>query len=172
MNNEVLKAMEKSAYQFTNIVFPRIQSIVGYGELISCESMLSDKFKKVLDIESGIDYAILLNYGGIRFLATRVLKSNKRNLTVRFSRPKNKTEYQKRVDSIINNKLYPYYSVQGNVTVDDVYMFTAIIKTFDLYKHVHSNFDYYIKGLIENRDHSSSYLSIPFSDFGNKLIVI
>jgi hypothetical protein len=175
MKENVSIDMQKSSYKFINIVYPRIKHILYDGRLISCENMYSkefkDEFKTHLDIEAGVDYALLINGGGMQFISARVLKKNIEELTVRYSRPNGvKTEYEKRMDAIQNNKIFPNLTIQGNVTAEGEFMFAGIISTYNLYRHLNWNKDKYYPRW--NDDGSSSYIRIPFSDLTGLITVI
>lgn len=170
MNQRVACDMKDSTEKFLNIVYPRINHLIGYGRIIACENAFSDELRQQLDMEAGTDFVNLLNEGGIRLLATRILKSTRPNLTQRYMRNYNLTEYSKRMNAILNNKLYPNLTIQGNVSVNREFMFAVVIKTVDLYEHLYNNQNRY--NPIANQDGSSSFISIPFEDLGNKIMIV
>lgn len=99
-----------------------------------------DNALKTLDIYAGIDY-LLVSKKGIRGLASRIQAGNSyQTFTVRAEKASGaKTEFEKRVDALSEDYLYPYYTMQAYYQSDKIEY--AICRTKDLYRFILNNED-------------------------------
>lgn len=161
--------LRKSSLAFQKYVVPLIynqNALQRYGEIKICENICAEGFILDLDTKAGVD-AFHVCEDGVWGIAVRILfKDFYPNFTVRYTRPNNKTEYEKRIESMYNGSIYPYWTIQGYV-INNELIGVGIIKTVDLY-----NFIYYNKmecREIPNKDNSSTFLAIPWKVLGNNV---
>ncbi len=155
-----------SAAAFTKSIWPVIGLRMGGGQLIPVEDTTDNKdFMRTLDQFAGIDaWQVIKDQSIIRGIASRVQKIERswdgtykpyNSFTLRYRRTSGaKTEYEKRLYSITHKSsgnLFPGYTVQGYITEDTGQLISvAIVKTFDLFKHVDQGIegkdkDYFIR---------------------------
>jgi len=142
--------MRKSAYDFKNIVWPKINQWVGSGKLIPVENVTEYEMAKLLDQTSGIDAWYVENNVGIRGIASRVQwRCNAKNpkmfpyetFTVRQQKYNRiPTEFRKLTNAIENDWLYPYWFVHAYMTEPrGKLMSVSCVKTKDLIKFITNN---------------------------------
>lgn len=146
MNNATF-AIEQSGLRFEQYVFPVIKHHFGLkSEYISIESLQNDEtlskqlklMFKNLDNMSGIDGVVMNANVGMRTVGVRVQVIEKawNSFSVRFERSSGlKTEYEKRVMSIMNGYLYPMLTIQAYVNRRHELLSCGICNTLDMYSY-------------------------------------
>lgn len=133
-------AISRSSEQFKGCLESELKGVLK-GEFVIAEGVTTDNFAKQLDILAGIDIWHIDQLRGMRGVALRIQTGYKNwhTFTVRGKRDSGvKTEYQKRLEAIENNYLYPYLTVQAYVTPKTELIACAIVKTIDLIAMVSS----------------------------------
>ncbi|MFA5376470.1 MAG: hypothetical protein WC455_12060 [Dehalococcoidia bacterium] len=167
-----------SAAAFIKSIWPAISLNVGGGNLIPVEDTTDNKdFMRTLDQEAGIDaWQVIKDKGVVRGIASRVQKIERNrdgiykpfnSFTIRYRRTSgSKTEYEKRLYAITHKSsgnLFPGFTVQGYINADTGQLISAaIVKTFDLFKHIEQG--------IEGKD--KDYIIQSNGSDGNEFIVV
>lgn len=122
---------KQTIYDF-EYIRPQLQKIMG-GRIISVEG--TGELAQVLDMRCGIDY-LLVTSEGVRGIASRVQRGHCwRTFTVRAAKTNGATtEYEKRSVAILNEYIYPYWTVQAYV--NDGVAIVGFVRTYDLYKYI------------------------------------
>ena len=162
MTKETKRDLEKS-----KILFSKIQSEIERDldcQIISVEG--NGKLAEQLDMISGIDYLVKTE-NGLRGLASRMQISKCwETFTIRLSKNNiSKTEYEKRKQSIQNDFIYPYYTLQayfGENSVD-----YAICKTKGLYELI----ERYPKRTKQRSTSNANFIVVQWDDLGEDLLV-
>lgn len=171
---------KKSAYLFHNLVKPKL------GELLKSEINIIEEYEednssmfrvsKELDMYSGVD--------GWRFdkvnqrhqyIASRI--QNTKNgfrpydtFSIRASRQNSKTEYEKRIYAIENDWLYPQLTIQTYLNENESEILSlGIVYTRELFLYAKDNFELLMSKAIKNKDNSSSFITISFTELQNNL---
>ena len=125
------RAFEKLKEIWLPTIFPNY-------EITSIENN-KDKTLNRLDTQCGIDFFIE-NGEGMRGGAFRAQwGTNYRSFTIRKERhTTTRTEYEKTMDHIANDYIYPYWTIQTyfNNREENKPLGLGLIKTYDLYQHV------------------------------------
>jgi hypothetical protein len=136
VRREVADDMHNSACGFKTVVWPRVNVLLGGGELVPVESVTADQFARQLDQIAGID-AWIVQGGTYMFgLASRVQWVSRgpfNTFTVRMRRPNGvPTEYEKRKAQIATSgALYPKWTCQAFLAKADSEFLTAAIASTD-----------------------------------------
>jgi len=100
----------------------------------------SNVILKKLDTKCGIDWIIENDYHIITVASRIQFGKNWRSFTIREMRHTgSKTEFEKRMDAITKNYLYPLYTCQCYFDYDYKFLGGAIMKTKDLYNSLNNN---------------------------------
>jgi hypothetical protein len=170
----------KSANQFYSIVKPKLEELLK-SEINIIEEYEEDnssmyRVSKELDMYSGVD--------GWRFdkvnqrhqyIASRIQTIKKgfkpfNTFSIRASRQNSKTEYEKRIYAIENDWLYPQLTIQTYLDdTESEILSLGIVYTRELFLYAKNNFDYLMSRAIKNKDNSSSFITITFSELENNL---
>ena len=170
----------KSANQFHSIVKPKLEELLK-SEINIIEEYEEDnssmyRVSKELDMYSGVD--------GWRFdkvnqrhqyIASRIQIIKKgfkpfNTFSIRASRQNSKTEYEKRIYAIENDWLYPQLTIQTYLDdTESEILSLGIVYTKELFLYAKNNFDYLMSRAIKNKDNSSSFITITFSELENNL---
>lgn len=113
----VEQAIQRSATEFKEVVWPAMGPRLGGGELIPVESVTDSPVANALDMLAGVDLWYVYR-GQIFPIASRVQYGGRawNTFTIRYSRPSGvATEYHKRLESIKNGSLYPRLTIQAYV---------------------------------------------------------
>lgn len=126
----------------------------------------SKKLSSLFDQYSGVDYVLVRNYEHKMLgVAARVnfWEGNFKHVTIRYKRKSgNKTEYEKRLSSIINNdSIYPHVTLQVD-SINDKIVSGLIYKTDDLYKNMLQDIDEIAKKYMRVCKEGNQYLRLPF----------
>lgn len=131
------QSLSKTILTFEQYLREKLEVILD-ADIFSIEKYAANNITKMLDSHSGIDALVLDHHSKrIRGLASRIQFKDKRNwrtFTIRKERESGaETEYEKRKESIKNNYLYPYWTLQAyfNEDTNQVLGF-ALAKTEDL----------------------------------------
>lgn len=129
------ESLRQSSDDFARLIQPLAsEALRGKFEIV--EGVTTYEVAKALDMQAGIDLWFVRDGGGIRGLANRVQRTtrNWRTFTVRKERASgNVTEYEKRVQAIKREWLYPVLTLQGYVTPDGSALISfAIAHTKDI----------------------------------------
>lgn len=137
--------MEWANEQFKATVWPNMKHIIhdGDGDIFSVENN-DDILYENLDMKCGIDYMHINGYRmngiAVRIQLTDLFNGSYRpynTFTIRDARSSGAdTEYKKRLDQILNNDIYPRYTLQAYITNDKTnpaFLSGAIMRTKDLY---------------------------------------
>lgn len=170
----------KSANQFYSIVKPKLEELLR-SEINIIEEYEEDnssmfRVSKELDMYSGVD--------GWRFdkvnqrhqyIASRIQKTIKGfksfdTFSIRASRQNSKTEYEKRIYAIENDWLYPQLTIQTYLDESESEILSlGIVYTRELFLYAKNNFEALMSKAIKNRDNSSSFITISFTELENNL---
>jgi len=116
-----------------------INKLTGNGkDLIEIESS-ENPILKMFDKYAGVDAIQVGKDGSLRGVAVRVQYGRSWNtFTIRYRRSSGtKTEYEKRLDAIRHDKMYPQLTVQCYLSTDKQKILSAAwIKTKDLYRQI------------------------------------
>lgn len=170
----------KSAYLFYNLVKPKLEELLK-SEINIIEEYEEDnssmfRVSKELDMYSGVD--------GWRFdkvnqrhqyIASRI--QNTKNgfrpydtFSIRASRQNSKTEYEKRIYAIENDWLYPQLTIQTYLNENESEILSlGIVYTRELFLYAKDNFELLMSKAIKNKDNSSSFITISFTELQNNL---
>lgn len=113
----VLQAIQRSATQFREAVWPTVGPLLGGGQLIPVESVTDSGMANTLDMLAGVDLWHV-HQNQIFPIASRVQYGPRawNTFTIRYSRPNGSpTEYHKRLESIKSGSLYPQKTIQAYV---------------------------------------------------------
>jgi len=156
--NDSIKAIEKIKLD----ILPELIS----GEIISIEET-KNKILIMFDQYSGIDY-IRKNNTGLQGIASRVqFGNNWDTFTVRVKRHSgSKTEYEKRLEQIEKEYIYPYFTLQAyfDNRKDLNLLSICVIKTTDLYNEIKNN------KKVKTRISDNIFKYINWSDIDKSLI--
>ena len=141
MNEDVKKALKKSAQDFIDVVYPLIKKPLGDGKLIPVQDVTENEMATILDQYSGIDAWYIENSKGIRGLSSRIQyveTDEYKSFTIRKERESGaKTEYEKLTYAIQENWLYPYWFCQAYLHPTTKKPHSAgLCKTTDLIKYI------------------------------------
>jgi hypothetical protein len=192
MSNNLHENLTGSAKAFREKVWPILSEHLP-GRLVQIEELKFDKshpsynFADTLDGTSGIDAWQIVDYKGIRGIASRIQVidttrwSPFTTFTVRIGRnPDHTYEYDKKKFAIENDWLYPYWTVQGYVadTWDGELLNFALAKTVDVISRCNENqrrrngdddtwfyyvyWDDYCEYIYDYRDFDTSQTELPF----------
>lgn len=146
MRADIETSINESMTTFRDVVWPKIEHILGGGRLVAVEGATTDALRLDLDRLAGIDAWHMIDHvGTMRGIASRVQwDTNYRSFTVRAGLPSgNRTEIHKRLHAIRNQDkgyLYPHLTIQAYVTKASGRLIGAgIIKTTDLYEYIENN---------------------------------
>lgn len=99
--------LSDSAFEFDRVVWPRIKSFCGGGDMMPVESVTADGVIRQLDVLAGIDVLQIHGEHGIRGIASRVQWNDSRpgfpyrTFTIRKTRSSGaSTEYKKRAKAL------------------------------------------------------------------------
>lgn len=140
--NYVGEDMSRSAKAFHKIVYPKIRSWLGEGELVSVEAVTESDIADKLDQYAGIDNWYIVTEKGVRGLGSRVqwTTPNRKydSFTVRKERQSGtRTEYEKRKEAIEKGFIYPYWTCQAFIHKErEDLMSVALCKTLDLINYI------------------------------------
>lgn len=135
--------MQEAIYCFDNYVRPILEQNWKY-DLFRIEN-IDDKVSKSLDVYAGIDmFGIHKDFKIIRGISLRnqVGIKNYRTFTIREQKDNGSknTELAKRIQSIDNDCLYPYYAIQSYVDLkNDKLLGFGIAKTKDIIDLIKNN---------------------------------
>lgn len=139
---DIAGRLEDSARDFQRLVWPRIKSSLGGGELVPVELLTNEDMNKRFDALAGVDAWQIHTERGMRGIASRVQWGKDwSTFTIRYStKYGNRTEYQKRMDALSTPEqhwLVPYVTIQAYVTKDHLMLLSyAMIRTVDLFEEV------------------------------------
>ncbi|GAG54689.1 unnamed protein product, partial [marine sediment metagenome] len=120
---------------FKNIVWPVFSEWLGGGKIIPIETIMDSKFCELLDMTAGIDAWQIINFKGIRGIASRIQwgKTNWRSWTIRYEK---KSGYDTEFQRLTNNDktlLKATYHIQAYIDKKRGKLLgAACIKTEDL----------------------------------------
>jgi len=154
------------------------------NKFLSFINDLTSKGKQIIEIESsdnnvlqmfdkysGVDAIQITNDNQIRGIAMRVQYGNAWNtFTIRYKRTSGaKTEYEKRVDALENEKAYPHLTVQCYLSNDgETILSVGIIRTRDLYKQIQERPE--ITNFRSAGEDGNTFIWVNFKDLKNILI--
>ncbi len=116
-----------------------INSLTSSGNRIIEIESSDNNILQMFDKYSGVDAIQVTNDNQIRGIAMRVQYGNAWDtFTIRYKRSSGvKTEYEKRMDAIQNEKMYPQLTVQCYLSSDSKEVLSVgIIRTKDLYEQI------------------------------------
>lgn len=115
-----VEAIKRSSHTFQHVVWPAISDIFGGAQIIPVETVTDSEMTRMLDVYAGVDMWMVL--GDLMYpVASRVQYGPTAwdTFTVRYSLASgNRTEYQKRRESIDRGSLYPRITMQAYVHDD------------------------------------------------------
>lgn len=138
--------LKNSGSDFENVVAPVLEEWSA-GENISVESVTESKMAEKLDTIAGVDSWQVRSGDMIRGVGSRVqymdnlcFETPPDTFTVRKQRVSGvKTEFQKRLEAIRNDGLYPYWTTQAYLSSHGGELRSlGRVKTKDLIRHIHS----------------------------------
>jgi len=132
------ETMAWSNQAFVVLVWDKISTWCGGGKLVPVETNTADFLAHSLDTLAGIDAWQVIQYTGVRGIASRVQRGAKwwPTFTIRFRRASGQpTEYHKRLRALKNHDfVYPYFTVQAYITPDaHTLLACAVTTTTKLY---------------------------------------
>lgn len=142
MRCNVRTDLNDSSRAFLAVVWPKIKTACGDGDIRPVEVLDDIEIAKQLDTLAGIDVWQTKEGIGVRGIASRVQFGDKawNTFTIRLARQSGiATEYEKRLDAIKTGRfIYPYLTVQAYVTARDnpALLSCAVCKTEDLYRFI------------------------------------
>jgi hypothetical protein len=148
-----------------------INDSTNQGEKIISVENSDNKIISLFDQYSGIDAIQITKDKQIRTMAIRVQFGNAWNtFTIRFKRHTGtKTEYEKRLDAIQNEKLYPNLTLQCYLSLDFKEILSyGLIFTKDLYKQIQDKPD--IVDYRSAAEDGNVFLFVSFYDLDKILI--
>jgi hypothetical protein len=170
----------KSANQFYSIVKPKLEELLK-SEINIIEEYEEDnssmyRVSKELDMYSGVDgWRFDKANQRHQYIASRIQIIKKgfkpfNTFSIRASRQNSKTEYEKRIYAIENDWLYPQLTIQTYLDdTESEILSLGIVYTRELFLYAKNNFDYLMSRAIKNKDNSSSFITITFSELENNL---
>lgn len=168
MTKEWEKDLDRSTKIFKDSVYPKINELLGGGELIPVEAVTDSDMADQLDQLAGVDFWYVDTEVGMYGLASRVQDGGTdwSTFTVRRKRFNGATtEFEKRKNQIEQGYLYPKYTCQAYT---DGYEFlnVAVVDTKSLIN--------YIDGGVEGDDyiiratHNADFFVVDWSDLGSQ----
>ena len=113
----VQDAIQRSAQQFTDVVWPNMAPLLGGGHVIPVEAVTNSLMAQTLDTLGGVDLW-WVHQQQIFPVASRVQYGHQswNSFTVRYSRSSGRpTEYHKRLQSLRTGSIYPKLTIQAYV---------------------------------------------------------
>lgn len=134
--------LSKSNKAFLEIVWPRIETIVGGGEIKHVEMLQDNALAKDLDIQCGIDVWQTIAGRGCRGIASRVQfgSTDWGTFTIRSRRFSGaRTELEKRIEAIETGKfIFPYLTCHAYI--DNLQLVNAYVaRTKDIFEAIKRN---------------------------------
>jgi len=161
----------KKANQDINKFLSFINHLTREGkELIEIESS-NNNVLNMFDKFSGVDAIQITKDNQIRGVAMRVQYGNAWNtFTIRYKRASGaKTEYEKRVEALKNEKTYPQLTIQCYLSNDAKKILSVgIIRTRDLYEQIEKYPD--IRNFRKAKEDGNKFMYVHFDNLQNILI--
>jgi len=175
--------LKDSSYDFVRVVWPVLEKTFFAGfeiipnELLTAKNTndIAEKLAVALDQLAGIDYFVVRNRKGMKSIASRVQWGSinrfypPNSFTIRKERiTGGETEYKKRLDSIDNGFICPYYTVQAYVSdprkTGELLTF-AVVKTEELFKYIRNGDETGSVKILETKDKSAKFFVVYWDEY-------
>lgn len=168
MLNNFENDMSKAA-KYTKTLYPTFKKILNAKTIRTLEGFDKGTIEYIFDTKCGIDL-ICITKEGVRSIGMRIQYDVEYcTFTIRLSRRSGaKTELRKRLDSIRNGYIYPYYTCQCYFNDSEEKLISgAMCKTVDLYRYTMEN-EKTLKEKIKKCPEGNYFYPVLFSQIRKK----